>query len=151
MKQGLQKRRDPAHLYRGEMYVIRSINRCEYTTADVGDLTPLKVAITTSPVFMLRASHMWRNQQAARIHLPFQCVWQLKHARTPEETRSAIARFDHHVEYGFRVVDANDVVAQHDRIGGPPGVLVEWRLILNQNDGTDYVRAVGGVFRLKIY
>lgn len=133
------------------MCVIRSINQREYTAADVGDLTPLKVAITTLPMFMLRASHMWQNRQAARIYLPFQCVWQLKHARTPEETRIAIARFDHHMEYGFRVVDANDVVAQHNRIGGLPGVLVEWRLILNQNDGTDYVRAVGGVFQFKIY
>lgn len=150
MKKGLQNRRDPALLYRGEMRVICNLNRCEYTTADVGDLTPLKVAITTSPALMLRASHLFQNRQAARIHLPFQCVWDLKRARTYGETRIAMARFDQCVQYGFRTVGVNDVVvAAQNR--GPACVLVEWRLILNQNDGTDYVRAVGGVFQFKIY
>lgn len=143
MKQG----RDPAILYQDEMRVICRMNQRNYDVREVGNLSAMKAGIVTSPFFRARAAHLRKRDQMARIYLPFQCVWDLRRARTDGETLIAAQRFNQHLQYGFRVIPKDEWVVQRD---GDNGVLVNWRLVMSAaeriDDGDDNVDMMEGLF-----
>lgn len=149
----MKKGRDPSILYQDEMRVICSMNQRDYAISnDMGNLKGMKIAITTVPCFRIRVNYLRRTRQAVRIYLPLQCVLDLQRACSKGECLIAMARFDHHVQYGLRVIPEDQLIMQGGPNDNEGDVLIEWRLVLSgarpvDANEEDRVNVVTGIIR----